>query len=603
MALESPGLRQNSTARVLIFVSSRARFRSIFVMVVFMFSFLLLLQSFLPSTLAFVGWRDVSLEINTAALDASGSSGPLKLTVDLPIDHFNTQDTRTFQNRYWMNDTFYEKGGPVFLYDAGEAIVPDRQAQQLNSDQVVFTAVELARKYHGIAIVWEHRFYGESLPFTLNSETGLAAEGYGAYKYLNNEQALEDVVYFATHFRPPGHDDDTLTSDSNPWIWIGGSYPGIRAAIIRQRNPDVFFASWSSSGPLKTQVDGSVYYNSIQQALPSNCSADVHAAITYADNILIEGSPEDISLLKRAIFYARALNPKGKPSFLDHPDRPEDLNYWEIASILSYPFQGSFFSVQGFGYEVALSRFCNQLETWNPFNATNFTLSSDPSTLDCNALDGPPTRAGIAATYSPKDAFYAYIYATIEKGKADYASFPGNPRSMPDTVSWTWQLCTQFAQFQVSQYPSPKSIISRFYNVTAHEIHFCHALFPYAPALPRVDEILKYGGWGMKPSNVMFTNGELDPWRSETVQADSGINPEALKRRTTRVVPRCNEPPPGDEVFGVVYRGQVHTSDILRRAGNITGSPVDVGLALFGEALDAWLPCFKPKRADSYTSM
>jgi len=262
---------------------------------------------------------------------------------------------------------------------------------------------------------------------------------------------------------------------------------------------------------VKTQVDGSVYFKPIEQALPLNCSADIHAAITYADNFLLEGSAEQITLVKRAIFYAKALNPKGNASFPNYPDSPDDLNYLEYASILSCPLQGSFLSFQSFGYQLALGKSCNQLETWNPSNATEFTLSSDPSELDLNSLDAPPTSAGIAATYSPKDAFYAYIYASIEKGKADYAFFPGNPRTMPDTISWTWQMCAQFAQFQVSQYPSLKSIISRFYNVTAHEIYFCHELFPYAPAFPQVDEVLKYEGWEIRPSNVMFTNGGSDP--------------------------------------------------------------------------------------------
>ncbi len=203
------------------------------------FSYLLLWYLF-PFTLAFSRLIDVSSAIHPAAVTTSAPSSPLNLTVNLPIDHFNPQDTRTFKNRYWMNDSFYEKGGPIFLYDAGEAKVPPGQAQLLASDQVVFTANELARRYHGIAVVWEHRFYGESLPFTLNTTTGLAPDGYDTYKYLNNEQALEDVVYFATHFQPPGHENDILTSDLTPWIWIGGTYPGIRAAIIRQRNADVF---------------------------------------------------------------------------------------------------------------------------------------------------------------------------------------------------------------------------------------------------------------------------------------------------------------------------------------------------------------------------
>ncbi|KAN0108655.1 Serine carboxypeptidase S28 domain containing protein [Hyaloscypha variabilis] len=585
MGSQSSGSWKDTTARVSMLASKRLCFRYLLSTTIFVFLFILH-QYLLPSVFDFSKLRDMVSKISAANVPTSGSSGPLNLTVELPIDHFNPQDTRTFKNRYWLNDTFYEKGGPVFLYDAGEAGVPSGAAQRLlNNDQIVFAPLELAKKYHGMAIVWEHRFYGESLPFTLNITTGLAAEGYDAYKYLNNEQALEDVVCFANHFQPPGHENDILTSDSTPWIWIGGSYPGIRAAIIRQRNPDAFFASWSSSGPVKTQVDGS----------PSNCSADIHAAITYADNVLLEGSPDGIDILKRAIYYSKILNPKANSSLPNYPEYPCDLNYWEIASILSYPFQGSFLSFQSFGYQLALSKFCNTIETWNPSNATNFTFSSNSSDLEINSLNALPTSAGVSANYSPKDAFYAYMYASIEKRKADFAFFPGRSRSMPDTVSWTWQLCTQFAQFQVSQYPSPKSIISRFYNVTAHKIYFCHELFPYAPEFPQVDEILKYGGWEMRPSNVMFTNGELDPWRTEGVQADTGINPQALNRKTTTVVPKCNEPPPADEVFGIVYPGQRHVSDLSRKAGNVTGNPVDEGLALFGEALDAWLPYFKAK--------
>jgi hypothetical protein len=141
-----------------------------------------------------------------AAAITTRSSGPANGTIDMPIDHFNSQDARTFKNHYWMSDTFYERGAPVFFYDAGEAGVPYSAAtQMLNSGLVVFTPMELAKRYHGIAIVWEHRFYGQSIPFESGSTTGLAIDGYDAYKYLNNEQALQDAVYFATHFQPPGH--------------------------------------------------------------------------------------------------------------------------------------------------------------------------------------------------------------------------------------------------------------------------------------------------------------------------------------------------------------------------------------------------------------
>ena len=58
------------------------------------------------------------------------------------------------------------------------------------------------------------------MPFEVDNITGLALAGYDAYKYLTNEQALEDAVFFATHFQPSGYSGN-LTSNSTPWIWVG----------------------------------------------------------------------------------------------------------------------------------------------------------------------------------------------------------------------------------------------------------------------------------------------------------------------------------------------------------------------------------------------
>ncbi|KAK5011257.1 hypothetical protein LTR16_005133 [Cryomyces antarcticus] len=41
-------------------------------------------------------------------------------TIPIPIDHYNAADTRTYQNRYWINDEYYRRGGPAFCFDAGE---------------------------------------------------------------------------------------------------------------------------------------------------------------------------------------------------------------------------------------------------------------------------------------------------------------------------------------------------------------------------------------------------------------------------------------------------------------------------------------------------
>lgn len=49
-----------------------------------------------------------------------------------------------------------------FFYDAGEAGLSDEQAAQILSDRSLFAPLELAKRYNGIVIIWEHRFFGES---------------------------------------------------------------------------------------------------------------------------------------------------------------------------------------------------------------------------------------------------------------------------------------------------------------------------------------------------------------------------------------------------------------------------------------------------------
>ena len=523
----------------------------------------------------------------------SNPDGPVAATIEIPVDHFNKSDTRTYRNRYWMNDTYYKKGGPVFLYDNGEAGCSDAQAAAtLTGTRESFTVVDLARRYNGIAILWEHRFYGQSLPFAVDNDTGLALAAADAYKYLTNEQALEDAVYFATHFLPPGQ-AEAVTASTTPWIWVGGSYAGVRAALVRQRNPDIFFASWSSSAPMHSVPWDSVYFHPIEQAMPSNCTADVHAAVSYADGILSNGSATDSALVRRAIFLANSVNPMNN-GFYPNTTSPYNLSYWHLGHMLAYPFYASPVRFQSLGYDQALGGFCNQLEAWNPSNFT-FNMETPASELANNPEDLNATTGGIAYTYGAEAAFYAYLHATIQKGMADARVFRRRPFSRADRIAWRWQLCSQVGQFQISNASSPTNLISTFINASS-QANDCHLLFPYAPPKPDVAAILKYGDWHMRPSNVMSTSGALDPWRTLSAQATTQINPYAPNRPTTSEVPKCNEPPEGDAVFGLVYENAVHGADGRRPFGvpaNVT-TPYDLGMDLFVEALDEWLPCFKP---------
>lgn len=50
--------------------------------------------------------------------------------INIPINHYNVNDTRTYKNRYWVNAEHYKPGGPVFYFDAGEQNAAPRKQLQ-----------------------------------------------------------------------------------------------------------------------------------------------------------------------------------------------------------------------------------------------------------------------------------------------------------------------------------------------------------------------------------------------------------------------------------------------------------------------------------------
>jgi len=73
-------------------------------------------------------------------------------------------------------------------------------------------------------------------------------------------------------------------------VFVGGSYPGIRAALVREKYPETIFASLSSSAPVHAQIDMSVYWEQVYRGLNAmgfkNCSKDLVAVTKYIDDQL-----------------------------------------------------------------------------------------------------------------------------------------------------------------------------------------------------------------------------------------------------------------------------------------------------------------------------
>uniref|UniRef100_A0A2A4JNU2 Serine protease K12H4.7 n=1 Tax=Heliothis virescens TaxID=7102 RepID=A0A2A4JNU2_HELVI len=165
------------------------------------------------------------------------------------LDHSSPSDLRTWKQRYFVNDSFYDfkNQGPVFLMIGGEGPADARW-------MVKGAWIDYAKKFNALCINLEHRYYGESHPTIDISVKNL--------QYLSSYQALADLANFINAM----NNKYRLRNDVR-WIAFGGSYPGSLAAWLRLKYPHLVYAAVSSSGPLLAKVNFMEYYEVVVDAL------------------------------------------------------------------------------------------------------------------------------------------------------------------------------------------------------------------------------------------------------------------------------------------------------------------------------------------------
>lgn len=620
--------------------------------------------------------------------------------VSMPLDHFNASDRRTFINRFWVNDTYYKPGGPVILADFGEGTVMDDMVATILAEwggHVATAPMELARELGGVAMVLEHRYYGYSQPFKLTSTTSystndLPVGGPKDYQYLSVEQALEDVVYFASrHISQADLNLNTVLAAPNatwqlhpsrtPWIWASGSYGGSRGVWLRIRNPEVIYAVWASSAPVECRPDGSAYFNSIYRSMASNCSADVQAVVRHVDRVLSDDEDSRGAALDLKASVYMASNYAGLQGGNQGRDGRYDLRNMllaenlardvaanatrlspvHVARLLIEPLSLLF---QSFGPSATVHRFCDYMQRFDTAayrantriddgegdehiniaaaGAKTNTSRDDAlarrlfrTTAFMNARytdngGAAPSAQGIVASHSSSSsstpgtsavelALAAYLHA-VWRSKADVADVVGSDfRFLPldrDAHAWAWQTWTETGMVPHVDAASPLALGSKFLGYAAARASFVNnTVFsqttapettedgrggqggfpPAAPPDPRF--VAALGGWHMRPSNVMFTHGEFDPWRAFSVSSlDQHLGAPRRRLVAGAAIPKCNRPPPGTDVFGLLHAGAAHSQDMVGLRGGGAGDEgryFDHASQLFLKALrEEWLPCF-----------
>lgn len=167
--------------------------------------------------------------------------------LEVPLDHFNLFDERTFELRYFVNTKFYIPDGPIFIFVSGGFETFD----EFINRGVVY---DLANETNGYIIALEHRYYGLSQPTDDTSVPNL--------QFLTVHQALADIATFISHFKETGHE-----TQMSRVILFGRGWGARLAVWARQKYPNLVDGVWASSAPINSISDFGDYLENLGDSM------------------------------------------------------------------------------------------------------------------------------------------------------------------------------------------------------------------------------------------------------------------------------------------------------------------------------------------------
>merc|ERR1719310_1174110 len=127
------------------------------------------------------------------SLKASQSKYPSPQFVKQPQDHFDSSNTKTWQQAYYVNDTFWSPGSsaPIFLCVGGEG--PPLDGSAVVESVHCNIAVEWLQEKKSLMFALEHRYYGCHNMSACPVKQFVDAS---SLQFLSSHQAVEDVAHF-----------------------------------------------------------------------------------------------------------------------------------------------------------------------------------------------------------------------------------------------------------------------------------------------------------------------------------------------------------------------------------------------------------------------
>ncbi|XP_033119205.1 lysosomal Pro-X carboxypeptidase-like [Anneissia japonica] len=414
--------------------------------------------------------------IYSAILPASGVLFGRKLGENIPktskynydtyyfeqkVDHFNFANDDVFKQRYLVSTEHWGGYGmPILFYCGNEGDIT------WFSENTGFMW-DIAPEFNAMIVFAEHRYYGKSMPYGDQSYKNQTLLG-----YLTAEQALADFSILIRHMKATMKD-----AGGSPVVAFGGSYGGMLAAWLRMKYPNIVVGAMAASAPIWQFTNVTV------------CSLPYQIVTKDFDS----ASKNCSKVVKRS---------------------------WDVINTLAK-------SDEGRSKLTKLLRLCSKVEdqedvsgvkSW--ISATWFNLAMVDYPYPANFLEPLPAWPvkEVCKNMNDTEASSDAILMQVANALNVYYNFTGNQKcfntsnqavSSLGDLGWSYQACTEMVMPMCSDgkndmfEPSPWNIqtyaegCQKFWGVT-----------------PRPEWIpVHYWAKDLRAaSNIIFSNGMLDPW-------------------------------------------------------------------------------------------
>lgn len=407
---------------------------------------------------------------------------PKDLWFDQKLDHYQPTDLRTWRQRYFVNDTFFNGSpdAPVFLMIGGEG---EASAKWM----VAGAWIEYAKIFGALCFQLEHRFYGASRP-TPSLSTGNLG-------FLNSEQALADLANFIVLMNARYG-----LGNGNKWVAFGGSYPGSLAAWVRYKYPHLIHAAISSSGPLRAVADFKEYNEVVKSSLSTSsqdCMAQVKMANKHLTKLLGDQSGGELLTKKFRLC-----------STLDVSRKYDKENF---ATTLAGNFQG-----------VVQYNKDNRITT----DPTSRVTIDDVCSIMTNKEYGDPIdRYAEVNKFMMNLTKTSCLNVTYMDAITELMNITWSLDLEPAGRQWFYQTCVEFGFYQTSSSDSelfgPNFPLDLFTKQCENIFGFGRDVLDQG--INRTNTI--YGDLHLKVKRVLFVHGSIDPWHALGII--SSKNPDA----------------------------------------------------------------------------